>query len=436
MTLHSKVSISHCGCDDSRHLEGILDVEHAIAIARSLVAPTGETESVPLETACGRIAALDVHAPRPMPFFNLSAMDGFAVRLADLTGHGPWRLAVSATVAAGDVVSGVRREEGSACRIYTGGPLPTGADAVVMNEDCTDEGAFVVISRRPQSGENIRVKGGDIKQGALLVAAGTRIEPRHIGLMAANGLGTLDVFRRPRIAVFSTGRELLSQAAPEEGRVFDANRPLLITMAQDAGAEISDLGIVDDDLEAASRFFASNAGGFDLLLSSGAVSAGGRDFIRPAFVGAGGTVRAWKVALKPGKPVLFGTLGRTAYFGLPGNPLAAYVGFELFVREQLLRLGGEKVQEPHERRAIAGYAVRRKTGRREYVPARIVSWSPAGLPVVETLGKGSSGTLYALAQADGLAVIAADWAQIEPGDPIGFRPFNPLRADRRDGELD
>ncbi|MFZ2103531.1 MAG: gephyrin-like molybdotransferase Glp, partial [Oricola sp.] len=378
MNIHSEIHHAFCGCDDTRRLDDMLTVEEAIAIARSLVIPVRESERVPLCRATGRVAAGDIRAPRPMPFFDQSAMDGFAVRSSDLAGQGPWRLDVLATIAAGDRVHSDQWTEGAAKRIYTGAPIPAGADAVVMIEDCEDGSDSVTVRRRPRSGENIRRRGSDIERGAQILDAGTRIEPRHVGLLAANGYTELDVFRRPRVGVFSTGSELVSQAVPEEGRIFDANRPMLIAMAESAGAEVFDLGIVDDDLEAMTDFFSRHADEFDMLLSSGAVSAGGRDFIRPALAQAGGTVRAWKVALKPGKPILFATLGRTACFGLPGNPLSAYVGFELFVREQILRLGGVGEAGGGETRALAGYSTHRKTGRTEYAPARIVSWTPEG----------------------------------------------------------
>jgi molybdopterin molybdotransferase len=434
MSIHSAIGTSCCGCDDPRHLENMLTVTQAATIARSLISPVREAEVIPLGKACGRVAAGNITAPRPMPFFDQSAMDGFAVHLDDLAGQGPWRLAVTETVAAGDRATVDDWKKSTAKRIYTGAPVPAGADAVVMIEDCTDEGACVMIGRRPRSGENIRPLGSDIERDALLVVAGTRIEPRHIGLLAANGFDELDVFRRPRVGVFSTGSELVSQASPEEGRVFDANRPMLTALAETAGAEVVDLGIVDDEHEATVRFFSRHADEFDMLLSSGAVSAGGRDFIRSAFAKAGGDIRGWKVALKPGKPALFGTLGRTAYFGLPGNPLSAFVGFELFVREQVLRLGGVSDPRGGEMQARAGYSARRKTGRTECVPARIVSRSPEGVPVVEALGKGSSGTLYALGRADGLAVIPAEQEQITPGDVLGFLAFCPQLAGFTNGD--
>lgn len=428
MTIHGAIDKAGCGCDHPRHLEDMLSVEEAVAIAREMVTPVLDVESIDLGKAAGRVTARHIHAPRPMPFFDQSAMDGFAVRSVDLTGEGPWRLAVRGTIAAGDRASKETLSDGTAMRIFTGAPVPGDADAVVMIEDCDDAGDVVVVRRRPRAGENIRHRGSDIERGALLVAEGTCIEPRHVGLLAANGYDALRVFRRPRIGIFSTGSELVAPGAPGDGRIFDANRPMLIALAERAGAEVADLGVVDDDPAETVAFFGYHAGRFDMLLSSGAVSAGGRDFIRPALAEAGGVVHAWKVALKPGKPVLFGSLGDTAYFGLPGNPLAAYVGFELFVREQILRLGGAGDIRHRETRALAGVSAGRKTGRTEFAPVRITSWSPDGLPVVEMLGNRSSGTLHPLCQADGLVVIPADLRQIEPGRSLRFLALGPELA--------
>lgn len=414
-----------CGCDGAAGPGGMLAVEDAVALALSMVAPVRESEAVGLGHAVGRIAARTLCAPRPMPFFDQSAMDGFAVRLGDLGGEGPWRLDVAGTVAAGDSPAGAALPAGAAWRIFTGAPVPHGADAVVRAEDCSDMGAVVTVRHRPREGANIRPLGSDIARGAELVAGGTRIEPRHVGLLAANGHTALDVVRRPRIGILSTGSELLSRAGPDGGRIFDANRPMLMALAGRAGAEVADLGILDDDRQETARTLARHAGRFDMLISSGAVSVGARDFVRAALLDAGGRVHGWKVALKPGKPALFATLKRTAYLGLPGNPLAAFVGFELFARAQIARLAGAGGEGPVEVRALAGFAASRKPGRTEFVPARVGDRSPEGLPVLETLGSGSSGTLHALCQADGLAVIPAGVSAIAPGDPLGFRAFAP-----------
>lgn len=422
MNVHSRTKIAACDCDAPDFLDGILNVDEAVSIALSLVAPVRDTEIITLRKAVGRIAAHDLRAPEAMPFFDHSAMDGFAIRCADVAGEGPWHLPVSGTNAAGDGLSFEEICGGVARRIYTGAPLPVGADTVVMIEDCEDLGDSVAIHRLPRSGANIRRRGSDLDRGAVLVTAGTRIEPRHVGLLAASGYGALNVFRRPRVGVFSTGSELLRDGKRAGAAIYDANRPMLVALAEGAGAEVADLDIVPDDKSATARFFDCHAREFDLLISSGAVSVGGRDFIAPAFRAVGGAIHAWKVAMKPGKPVLFGTIGKTAFLGLPGNPLAAFVGFQLFGRGQVLRLGGAECADRPAAKAVAGFACVRKIGRREFVPVRIADRSAEGVPVVERLGNGSSGTLYPLCLADGLLVIPEDVAEVHPGHGFDFLP--------------
>ena len=412
--------LSTCG---NLEMDGLVSLEDALLVADATVVPLAATERIDLLDAVGRVSARSTKAPLPMPAFRQSAMDGFAVHSADFAGDGPWHLAVTDTVAAGDRPGRGSLARGEAARIYTGAPVPDAADAVVMVEHCEDEGNAVVVRHRPTMGDNVRDRGSDIERGAELVAAGTVLGGRHVGLLAANGFIDVEVVRRPRVGVFSTGSELLANGAPEEGRVHDANRPMLIALARQAGADVVDLGIVDDDLRGTVRFFRDVAGTVDLLISSGAVSVGARDFIRPAFIEAGGTVRAWKVALKPGKPVLFGTHEDTTYLGLPGNPLSAFVGFHLFGRRQIFRLGGRRLEGGEAHAAIARFSLSRKTGRTELVPARVVARSGDGVPLIELIGNGSSGTLQFLCQAEGLAVIAADQARISTGDPVQFIPF-------------
>ena len=404
-------------------MDGDRSVRDVLAIADAIVAPLMNAECIDLRNASGRISAGQIRAPRPMPFFSQSAMDGFAVRTADLAGQGPWRLPVAGTIAAGDRPDPIPGTEPAAMRIYTGAPVPGAFDAVVMMEHCRDDGDVVVVGIRPVPGENIRAKGSDIARDAVLVAAGIRIEPRHIGLLAANGYTSVNVFKRPRVGVFSTGSELLPNGATGAARIHDANRPMLIALANRAGADVVDLGIVDDDLAETARFFRGIAGRFDLLISSGAASIGARDFVGQAFVEAGGTVHAWKVALKPGKPILLGTLDDRAYLGLPGNPLSAFVGFQLFGRRQISRLCG--VDEPHGAcgRAVAGFSLAREGGRLEIIPARVVSWSKEGVPTIDIAENRSSGTLHALCQADGLAMIPAEQGAVRPGDVVEFVRF-------------
>ncbi len=412
-------------CDDPRQGGGMLGVDEAMRLAVSLVAPRGDPEPVALGDAAGRVLAEDVRAPRPMPLFDNSAMDGFAVSTRDLEGEGPWVLPVLATVAAGAPAGRTfdRRTRG-VCRIFTGAPVPQGYDAVVMQEECGVHGGAVLITRRPAPGENLRRTGGDIAPGETLACHGTRLQPRHIGCLAANGFAEVRVHRRPRVGIFSTGDELLRTALPaRQGCIPDANRPMLLALARSLGAEATDLGILGDDLEETTRFLKASEGRFDLIVSSGAVSVGGRDFLRPAFGAAGGTVEHWRVAMKPGKPVLFGQLGATAYVGLPGNPLAAYVGFKLFVSRQVAKLSRRPVgQGLGEQRAVISADIRSKQGLAEFFPARIVGHLPAQTPVLERLGRGSA-SLFPLCLADGLACVAEGQVDVRAGDTVAWLPF-------------
>lgn len=426
--------IAGCGklatCEDGagEHSERAISVREALAVALAAVVPLRKVERVDLQDSVGRVIAGKLEAPWPTPSFDQSAMDGFAVRTSDLAGNGPWHFPVVATIAAGDRPEVCVRTQTGAMRIYTGAPVPAALDAVVMAEHCEDDGETVVIGRRPFPGENIRNRGSDIARDALLVAAGTQIEPRHIGLLAANGSTAIDVIERPRIGVFSTGRELLANGGQDGGRIHDANRPTLIALAREAGADVVDLGIADDDFDETVRFFQKAGGKFDLLISSGGVSVGARDFVRTAFVEAGGLVHAWKVALKPGKPTLFGSLKGGAYLGLPGNPLSAFVGFQLFGRQQILRLRGSNEPASQIGRAIASFSVVGKMGRTEIVPVRVVSQSREGVPTIEIVGNGSSGTLYALCQADGFALIPPEVEGVAVGDLIDLIPLSSGRS--------
>lgn len=396
---------------------GLLPLAEAVALALSQVSPSLQSERVSLVDAVGRIAAQDVLAPSAMPFFDNSAMDGFALRLADLASGDS--LPLEGTVPAGAAPRDL--PPGTALEIFTGAPVPQGADAVVMVENAQVTGKRVQFHRLPKTEENIRRAGSDQPLGARLVARGQRLAPLHVGLLAANGIADVAVARRPRVAVFSTGDELTGGGNP--GRIHDANRPMLLALAREAGAETEDMGILPDDLTATTRALAALGDQFDLILTSGAVSMGGRDHMRDAIVAAGGTLTGWRVALKPGKPVAFGRIGKTAITGLPGNPFSAFTGFHLFARPQIARLSGAAPAPFATVPARAGFAWNRKPGRAEVFPARLAGHDPAGVPILERLGAGVSATLFPLAEADGLGLVAASTALVSEGDMIRWQPF-------------
>ena len=416
-------AVSHpagCGCDRHEAPKGMMSVDEAVALAIAQVAPVAETETLALSQALGRSAAEDVTAPQAMPFFDNSGMDGFAVRTGDFVGQGPWVLPVAATVAAGDTAAPMRA--GTVLRIFTGAPVPAGADAVVAVEDTRADDDRVVFAQRPQAGQNIRRKGSDMGQGATLLRPGTLLTARHIGLLAANGIASVAVTRRLRVAVLSTGDEV-TDGPRGAGQVFDANRPMLCALARAAGADVTDLGILPDEAGTTAAHIAALAGHYDLVLSSGAVSMGGRDFLRPAFEAAGGTVAGWRVAVKPGKPVMFGRIGPTAFTGLPGNPFAVFVGFHLFAAAQLRRLAGGSPVPFAPRDAVAGFDWTRSPGRAEVFPVRVSGRDGAGRTTLMRLGASVSATLFPLAGADGLAFVPAGTARILPGQPLDWRPF-------------
>ncbi|MCQ0091377.1 gephyrin-like molybdotransferase Glp [Roseovarius sp. M141] len=407
-----------CGCDAHAETQSLLSHMDARDLALNLVNPIEDTEIIPLTSACGRYTAQDVYAPQAMPFFDNAAMDGFALRLSDLAGR--CCLPVAGTVAAGDAPRTL--PDGAALRIYTGAPLPDGADTVVMIEACIDKGDRVHIDRMPGESENIRRAGSDQAKGQLLVAAHTRLAPHHIGLLAANGLTQITAVRRPRVAVFSTGDEL-TEGTCAPGRIPDANRPMLLALLTQAGAAADDLGILPDDPVATTAAFHALGDAYDLIVTTGAVSLGGKDHIRAALTDAGGDIHAWRVALKPGKPVMFGTLRQTAFTGLPGNPFAVHVGFYLFVAPQIARLTGGQIRPYAQDAAIAGFDWHRKAGRAEVFPVRRTGNDASGLPVLERLGNSVSATLLPLSGADGLAMVPAHLDAIVSGDALQWHPF-------------
>lgn len=411
------------GCDRAALCRDLLPVEEAVRIALSLVRPIRESEPVPLSAVAGRFLARDLSAPRAMPFFDNAAMDGFAVRTGDLVGDGPFLLPVAAEVAAGRMPGPIPNAP-VAVRIFTGAPVPDGFDAVVMQEDCAARDGLVRIAVAPQPGENLRRRGSDIARGALLLRAGTRLGARQIGLLAANGFASVDVRRRSRIALLSTGDELAGPGEKAcEARIYDANRPMLSALFAEAGGEVVDCGVLPDELGRTADRLSGVAGTCDLVVTTGAVSVGGRDRLKDAFVLAGGRMVNWRVAMKPGKPVMFGRLGDTVVTGLPGNPLAAYVGAALFAVPQIAAMSRAEPGSFAIAQAVTARAWNRKSGRTEFVPVRRIGYDEVGLPLVDRIGEGGSAALLPLALADGIAVVPAERDRVEAGQRLSWHPF-------------
>ena len=417
---------SDCHCDVIETGQELLSVEAAREIALELVAPVTGSKLLPLQEAMGRVTARPLHAPIAMPFFNNSAMDGYAISITSLFEKGPWTLPVGSTVSAGANIE--RQNQFSpgkmAIRIFTGAPVPEGYDAVIPQENCTFNNGSVTFDVLPKLGSNIRYKGSDMDRGAVLVEEGTRIAARHLGLLAANGYRAINVRKVPRIAIFSTGDELVEPGKSlKPGQIYDCNKPLLIALCSELGLTVVDLGAFPDDLRETRILLEKCSNEYDLILSTGSVSVGERDFLKQAFTASGGTISNWKVAVKPGKPILFGKLGETVFTGLPGNPYAAYVGFHLFVKPQILKLCGSSSINVDQTTAVADFFWQRKPGRAEVFPVKRKGHHSNGLETLDRLGNSVSATLFPLTMADGLAQVPSDCQIIKPGDTIQWQSF-------------
>jgi len=400
------------------------DIERLLA---ERVAPVAETERVNLPAAAGRVLAADLAAPVDLPPFDNSAVDGFAVRHADLAGAGETRLTVVDRVTAGHAAA---QPVGSreAVRIFTGAPMPSGADTVFMQEDVRVEDNAVIVPPGLKRGANRRLAGEDVRSGAVALPAGRRLAPQHVALAAALGRVDVDVRRRIRVALFSTGDEIVEPGAPRpQPALYDANRRLLAELAGRLGAEVTDLGILPDDPHALAQAISAAAAGHDVVLTSGGVSTGEADHVRTAVERIGRLV-FWRVAIKPGRPVAMGVVpapgggSGAAFVGLPGNPVAAFITFVRVVRPLLLRLSGALPEPMIALPVRAGFAYRKKLGRREYVRVSLAR-APDGTLEAKKFPQDGAGVITSLTQTDGLVELPEQTTAVEPGATIGFLPY-------------
>ena len=375
------------------------------------------SETVPVTDALSRVLAAPQTSAITVPPLDNSAMDGYAVRVADVAVAGV-RLPVSQRILAGSV--GTPLVPGTAARIFTGAPVPPGADAVLMQEYCGTEGDEVILHALPRSGENIRRAGEDIQAGAQILAAGTRLGAAEMGLAASVGLAELPVFRTLKVACFFTGDELVTPGAPlAPGQIYNSNRYTLTGLVNGLGCELIDLGIVPDTLEATEAALVQAAGLADVVITSGGVSVGEADYVKAA-VEKLGRVEMWKVAMKPGKPLVYGRVGEADFIGLPGNPVSAFVTFCLFVRPFLLKRMGATDVLYRAFAVQADFTWRKPGARREFLRARL---QPNGK--LALFPNQSSGVLTSCAWSDGLVDLAIGQT-IDSGDWVRFIPFSEL----------
>ena len=397
----------------------LMAIDQAVAIIAARVTPVQDIEAVALAEADGRILAGDVSAPLPLPPFTNSAVDGYAVASGDLPLDAERAFPVTGRIQAGASAAESIRP-GEAARIFTGAPMPEGADTVFMQEDVRLEAdGKVVLPAGLRPGANVRPAGEDIPAGSVALAAGRRLRPQDVAVAAAFGLTRLEVRRRIRVAVFSTGNELVSPGAPRApAQLFDSNRFMLMAMLGRLGCAVSDLGILRDDRASLAQALRIAADAHDLILTTGGVSTGEEDHVK-AGVESVGTLVLWRMAIKPGRPVAMGIIGGTPFIGLPGNPVASFVTFVHVVRPTVLALAGAAPQPLVPLPVRAAFNYRKKVGRREYVRVSLRKAESGGLEAVKFPREGA-GLLSSLVDTDGLVELGEDVTRVEPGQQVGF----------------
>jgi molybdopterin molybdotransferase len=402
----------------------LLSVEDVERLMLERVSPVREVERASLDRAAGRVLAEEIIAPLDLPPFDNSAVDGYAVCHADLDPAGETRLVVADRLTAGRASTRPARK-GEAIRIFTGAPMPARADTVFMQEDCRTEGACVMVPPGLAPGANRRLAGEDVRAGAAALPAGRRLGPQHVALAAALGLTDLPVRRRVRVALFSTGDEIVEPGSRRpDAALFDANRRLLAELLARLGAQITDLGILADDPARLQSALAAAAQDHDLVLTSGGVSTGEADHVRAA-VEAVGKLVFWRVAIKPGRPVAMAVIRGAAFVGVPGNPVAAFVTFVRVVRPLLLRLAGALPDPMIALPVRAGFSYRKKKGRREYVRVTLQR-GPDGSIEASKYPRDGAGILSSLTESAGLVELDEETTRIEPGQQVGFLPHASL----------
>ncbi|WP_187973050.1 gephyrin-like molybdotransferase Glp [Aquibium microcysteis] len=397
----------------------VIPVDIAAAKAIATATPVTETETLDLLDAIGRVTATGVVASLNLPPFNASAMDGYAVKSDRFTGQGPWRLKVTGRIAAGDAL---RQSFEGSVRILTGAPVPQGFDTVVMQEKCSLEGDAIVIDQKPRTGQNVRISGEDVRRGESLLEVGETLKAQHLALLAGQGMAAVEVRRKVRVGLISTGTELREPGQPlHPGQIFNSNR-VMLRASLDAcrWAEVLDFGIVPDTREAIAAALAEAATQCDAIITTGGVSSGEEDHVTWAVGSGGGVLDVMKVAMRPGKPVKVGRLGPALFLGLPGNPNATLVTFRMIALPALRKLAGLSIPAPTWTQAVADFAYEKRPDRTEFVPVRIGAAGSDGLPRLAMLGRGSSASLRAISQADGIALLPPGVDRVEPGMRLAF----------------
>ncbi len=405
-------------------IDSLMPHKQAMALLEERIRPVVDVEDVMLEDALGRILAKDVTAPRNIPAFDNAAMDGFAVRHADLAVNDETLLPISMTVFAGDVPRPL--PAGTAARIFTGAPMPEGADTCVMQEDVDfDEAAKVAcFPAGIPKGINVRPAGEDQTRGKPVVKAGWRLRAPELAAIASTGQASVRVFKPLTVALMSSGNEIIRPGMSwHEGAIYDANAYILRGALTGIGVRIIDFGVLPDERGIIEETYARAAEQADVIITSAGASQGEADYMAET-VARMGQLHAWKLAIKPGKPIGFGQIGDTVFLGLPGNPVAAFVTFLIYGWPLLNALAGHVWQEPERIVLPAGFTMKkRKLGRREFLRGWLET-TPEGRTVVRRFPKDGSGLISSAVAATGLIELTEEIPAVAEGDPVRFIPFS------------
>lgn len=414
--------MSECGCSSIATPGSLKPIEEALDLMLSRARVVTGIETVAISDALGRVLAEPLSSQVNVPPWDNSAMDGYAVNSVDLTAENI-RLPISQRIPAG--ACGEQLQPGTAARIFTGAPVPPGADTVVIQEVCRQEGDDVIITELPSAGANVRRAGEDTRLGQEILQPGTKLGPQHLGLAASVGIAEIPVYRRLKVALFSSGDELVMPGGTlGPGQIFNSNQFTLSGLLESLNCEIINLGMVEDTFDATCDALAAGAEQADLVLASGGVSVGEEDYVKPA-VEKLGSLDLWKIAIRPGKPVAFGRIGDTPFIGAPGNPVSLFVIFCVFARPFILKSQGVTSDLlPTPVRAPADFEWSKPDKRREFARARL-DLDEQGQAKVAIFSSRSSGVLSSVVWANGLAVIP-ERQVLSRGDMVEFLPFSEL----------
>ena len=414
----TKKAPATAGCDE--HDPSLLTVEQVHEKLAELASPVEGHERLAIRSALNRVLAEDIISPMNVPPHANSAMDGYAVCAADFPTEGETELKVIGTSWAGDPFSG-NMAQGECVRIMTGAQIPTGSDSVIMQEQVHREGDLIRIGTDHQAGQNVRHPGEDIAKGGVVLAKGKKITAVEIGLLASLGIPEVTVYRRVRVAFFSTGDELRGVGESlEEGQIYDSNRYTLYGMLQRLGVELVDMGVIRDNKADIEHAFNNAADIADVVITSGGVSVGEADFVKMTLDKIG-QVDFWRIAMKPGKPLALGKIKQARFFGLPGNPVSVMATFYLFALPAIRRMMGQAYTQPIRVNATTQTALKKRPGRTDY--QRAVLSNDNGQLVVNATGMQASHILSGMSQANCFVVLDKDAGNIEAGETVSVIPF-------------